>query len=417
MKKGIVILGCGLSGMLTALSFAKRNIKTTILEYQSINAINFGTDIRTTALTPASVKFLNNINIWDKLEIFASKMLEVYVVDNKAPEMLWLKDVKNNEPLGYIISNNDLKKILLEEVKQNALIEIIDQFDYQKVESQNDQTIIYYQHTKLPSDDFAARRGGAKPIDNRQALSNNACKFISEEYKMIQSDLLVVCDGVNSKVRSYYFSNKIEKTYQQTALTFNIRHNKSHDNCAIEHFMPSGPFAILPLKNPFCSSVIWSTAERQAPLLLNLSKEQLEYLVNKNCGNSLGIIQIDSEISTFPLKARVSNKYFYNRIVLVADSAHLIHPLAGQGLNQGIKDIDTLTQLIFDREIHQETLAQYHKLRQEDNFIMYMITENLNSIFSNHSKALWYLRRLGFVTIDKVQFVKNFILQYAMGKR
>lgn len=382
MKKEIVILGCGLSGMLTALSFAKRNISTTILEYQSIGTINFGLDTRTTALTPSSVSFLNHIDIWPKIEIFASKMLDVYIVDNKAPEMLWLKDVKNNDPLGYIISNNDLKKILLEEVKQNILIEIIDQFDYQKVESQIDQTIIYYQHDKI-----------------------------------IQSDLLVVCDGVNSKVRSYYLSNKIEKIYNQTALTFNIRHNKSHENCAVEHFMPLGPFAVLPLKNPHCSSVIWTVSAQQAPLLLHLDQDEIVYLVNKNCGNSLGMIELDSKISAFPLKARISNKYFYNKIVLIADSAHIIHPLAGQGLNQGIKDIDTLTQLILVSGISEKTLTQYQTLRKEDNFIMYMITENLNSIFSNHSQILWYLRRLGFGTIDKVQFIKNSILQYAVGGR
>ncbi len=380
MKKGIVILGCGLSGMLTALAFASKNIKTTILEYQPITSSKLYTDIRTTALTPRSVSFLNNINIWHKMEELVSYMLDIYVVDNKASEMLWLKDVKRNAPLGYIVKNSDFKKILLEEIRNNLLIEIIDQFDYQKVESRNDCTIIH-----------------------------------GKDQQIIQTDLLIVCDGFNSAVRAYYFSNEVEKTYNQTALTFNISHTKDHENCAIEHFMPSGPFAVLPLKDQYSSSIIWTVAEGQAPLLLNLPKAEIEYLINKNCGNSLGGVKIDSAISSFPLQARIVKKYFYNKIVLIADSAHIIHPLAGQGLNQGIKDIVTLSRVIYEKDINNETLVLYQKLRKDDNFAMYMITDNLNNIFSNHSQILWYLRRGGLKAIDNIPLVKEFILQYASG--
>lgn len=383
MHKGIVILGCGLSGMLTALAFANKNIKTTILEYQAITANNLYADIRTTALTPVSVNFLNNINIWDKIKNLAGKMLDIYVVDNKAPEMLWLKDIHHNDPLGYIISNSDLKRILLAEVTNNPLIEIIDQFDYKAIESENDYTMIH-------------------------SLNHDPT---------IKSDLLIVCDGFNSRVRSYYFTNEVEKTYNQIALVFNIRHTKNHENCAVEHFMPQGPFAVLPIQDQYCSSIIWTVAQELAPLLLNLPIAEIEYLLNNNCGNSLGIVKIDSQISSFPLKARLTQKYFYNKIVLVADSAHIIHPLAGQGLNQGVQDIATLSSLIHAQGINNETLALYQQARKADNFAMYMITDNLNNIFSNHSQILWYLRRGGLKAIDHMQFVKDLILQYAVGYR
>lgn len=381
-KKEIVILGCGFSGMLTALSFAKEGIKTTILEYQSINSDNFCTDIRTTALTPASVQFLRDLNVWFEIEKIASKMLEVYVVDNKAPEMLCMPNIQGNDALGYIVKNSEFKKILLASVRKNPLIKVIDQCDYKKVDSKPDYSTIY--------------------------LDDN---------KTTNSDLLIVCDGRNSKVRQYYFFNKIEKTYNQTALTFDIKHEKDHENCAIEHFMPSGPFAILPLKDQKASSIIWTTGQEQAALLMSLPKEEFEYLASKNCGNSLGSIALDSTISSFPLKARIASKYFYNKIAVVADSAHIIHPLAGQALNQGIKDIETLTQLVVSSGISVGMLERYQKLRQNDNCHMYMITESLNSIFSNHSKPLWYLRRLGLKTIDNIQPIKNLLVEYAMGRR
>ncbi|XVN42389.1 MAG: FAD-dependent monooxygenase [Candidatus Rickettsia vulgarisii] len=382
MTNNISILGCGFSGMLTALAFAKQNIKVTILENRSVASDDFCSDVRTTALTPESIKFLDNINIWQEIEQQVGKMLDVYVVDNKAPEMLDLRDTKENKPLGYIVNNSDFKRALLQKVQENPLIEIVDQFSYKKITSLNSQTVI--------------------------ECSDN---------KVIKSDLLIVCNGHNSQVCSYYFANKIEKSYKQIALTFNIKHSKNHEDCAMEHFMPEGPFAVLPLKSQNHSSIIWTVREEQASLLLSLPNDEIEYLVNRNCGTSLGTVKIASKISSFPLKARVTNKYFHNRIVLVADSAHIIHPLAGQGLNQGIKDIDALTRLIASLGISEETLRQYQKAREEDNFVMYMITENLKMVFSNHSNVLWYFRRLGLDMINNIPIVKNWLLQYAMGQR
>ncbi|WP_342269594.1 FAD-dependent monooxygenase [Rickettsia endosymbiont of Orchestes rusci] len=425
----VIILGSGLSGMLTALSMAKVGIKTTIIESKSITAANFYSDIRSTAITPYSQNFLNNLEIWSELENLAAEMQDVYVVDNKAPEILhlrnklrchsreggnlekasshpefisgytnnkMLKQVQHDEldsrfrgndinelaaPLGYVVKNSEFKKALVTKIKESSFINLIDECEYKKVESNPDHCVI--------------------------TLDNN---------KKITCNLLIVCDGYHSKVRSYYFSEEVEASYQ-TALTFNIKHEVKHDNCAMEHFLPLGPFALLPLRDQNSSSVIWSTELTQASLLQNLSAEEFTYLVQRNCGKSLGKITIDSEISAFPLKARLANRYFHNRIVLIADSAHIIHPLAGQGLNQGIKDIEALTKLINITGIKEETLRQYQKLRQDDNFIMYKITDELNNIFSNYSKNLRCLRQIGFKAINNFRPIKNLITSYAMGER
>ncbi|WP_341792822.1 MULTISPECIES: FAD-dependent monooxygenase [unclassified Rickettsia] len=414
----VIILGSGLSGMLTALSMAKIGIKTTIIESKSIKANNFYSDIRSTALTPATKNFLSHLEIWSKIENLAAEMQDVYVVDNKAPEILHLrnklrchsraggnpenilksknkcgmeKDLDSrfrgndiNElaaPLGYVVKNSEFKKALVTKIKESSFINLIDECEYKKVESNPDHCVI--------------------------TLDNN---------KKITCNLLIVCDGYHSKVRSYYFSEEVEASYQ-TALTFNIKHEVKHDNCAMEHFLPLGPFALLPLRDQNSSSVIWSTELTQASLLQNLSAEEFTYLVQRNCGKSLGKITIDSEISAFPLKARLANRYFHNRIVLIADSAHIIHPLAGQGLNQGIKDIEVLTKLINITGIKEETLRQYQKLRQDDNFIMYKITDELNNIFSNYSKNLRCLRQIGFKAINNFRPIKNLITSYAMGER
>lgn len=374
-KINIAILGCGLSGMLTALSFAQKGIETTIFESKSIKSPEFFKDIRTTALTPYSKNFLSSIDIWKDLEEFVAEMQDVYVVDNKASEIL---DLRNDDDslLGYVIKNNDFKKILLSKVTNNSLITLIDNNQYQEVISHNDYSII---------------------------------KFDDEQ---IKCNLLIICDGANSKVRSHYFANEIEKPYQ-TALTFNIKHEKPHENCAMEHFLPLGPFALLPLKDQNSSSVIWSTSASQASLILDLPIEEVRFLTQRNAGNSLGKITIDSEMSSFPLKARMANRYFHNKMVLIADTAHTVHPLAGQGLNQGIKDIETLSIIVSNNG----TLQEYQKLRQDDNFIMYKLTDELNNIFSHYSKNLRCIRQIGFKAINNLKPIKNLITSYAMGKR
>ncbi|XVN41250.1 MAG: 2-octaprenyl-6-methoxyphenyl hydroxylase [Rickettsia endosymbiont of Argas persicus] len=368
------ILGCGLSGMLTALAFAKKGIETTIFESKSIKSSAFFNDIRTTALTPSSKDFLSSIDVWQELEEFAAEMKDVYVVDNKSPEIL---ELQADSSLGYVIPNNDFKKILLSKVVDNPLITLIDNKEYQEVISRSEYSVV---------------------------------KF--NDKTQVKCDLLIVCDGVNSKVRSHYFANEIEKPYQ-TALVFNIKHEKPHENCAMEHFMPLGPFALLPLKDQYASSVVWSTSAEQADLIMNLPIEEVRFLTQRNAGNSLGKITINSKISSFSLKARIANRYFHNKIVLIADSAHVVHPLAGQGLNQGIKDIETLINIV-NKNL---PLSEYQESRQADNFIMYKLTDELNNIFSNHSKSLRRLRQIGFKAINNFKPVKNLITSYAMGKR
>ncbi|MGX6960278.1 MAG: 2-octaprenyl-6-methoxyphenyl hydroxylase [Rickettsia endosymbiont of Pentastiridius leporinus] len=375
-QSNIAVLGCGLSGMLTALAFAKKGIETTIFESKSVSNSNFFNDIRTTALTPSSKKFLSSINVWQELEEFASEMKDVYVVDNKAAEILELRN-DDDAVLGYVVKNNDFKKILLPEIINNPLITLIDNNEYQEVISHSEHSIIKFK-------------------DNSQ----------------IKCDLVIVCDGSNSKVRNHYFANEIEKPYQ-TALVFDIKHEKPHENCAMEHFMPLGPFALLPLKDQYASSVVWSISDRQASIIMNLPIEEVRFITQRNAGNSLGRITIDSEVKGFPLKARIANRYFHNKIVLIADSAHVIHPLAGQGLNQGIKDIESLISVISNNL----SLAEYQKSRQADNLIMYNLTNELNNIFSNHSKSLRHLRQIGFKAINNFKPIKNLITGYAMGDR
>ena len=383
-NNNIVILGCGLSGMITALALAKYNICNTIVEAQTTTNPEFFNDIRTTAINASSRNIFEKIGIWQELLELCGPINDIYVVDNKAPEMLHflIEDTSKNRKMGYLIENTKLKKCLYDLVKQNKFITVLDNIKYQKINNNSDYCEL--------------------------ALSNNI-KLVCK--------LLIACDGKNSRAKNLFFSNDIEEDYKQKALTFIVGHEKNHEGTAVEHFMPTGPFAILPLKDPYKSSIVWTVSESYASALLTIEPEEFTYLVQENFGSFLGKIKIQSKMAVFPLKAYTARKYYNNSIALIADTAHIIHPLAGQGLNQGIKDIDCLTSLIAANSINKDTLINYQKLRQDDNKNMLLITDVINSIFSSNSKIFHSTRRLGFKAIEKIPHLKGMLIKYAMGER
>jgi 2-octaprenyl-6-methoxyphenol hydroxylase len=379
----IVILGCGLSGMITALSFAKLRVHSTIIEAKSTSDDAFLEDMRTTAITSTSKKFLNDIGVWPALNEISGKILDIYVADNKAPEMLHFSSQRaEKEAMGYILKNTDFKSRLLDKVKGNGFITLKDKCAYTHFESTDDQFILHL-----------------------------------EDSNIIKCDLLIICEGHNSRIKKFYFTREMQKYYNQTALTFNVVHDKPHNGTAVEHFMSSGPFAILPLKDLNSSGVVWTLPTAECEVVKSLPLPEFEYQVQQHFGDFLGKLRIDSKIGVYPLKAYHTHNYFHQRIVLIADSAHIIHPLAGQGLNMGIKDIEVLTNLIHNNGISDSTLKKYQTQRRTDNKNMYLITDNLNRVFSNYSKVLWRMRRIGIKAIEEFAPLKSALVRYAMGRR
>jgi 2-octaprenyl-6-methoxyphenol hydroxylase len=384
MHPRITILGCGLSGMITALGFASHNIATNIIEGSSGDHKDFFNDIRTTALTAYSKKFFDNIGIWNKLAKISGPFNDIYVADNKAPQMLHFasSELEAGEVMGHLVQNTDFKKTLFNFVSASKLINVIENSSYEITKNTPDE-----------------------------------CELILNDKTKHDCDLLIVCDGQKSKARQKYFSSNIEKSYNQHAITFIVHHQKSHEGTAVEHFMPTGPFAILPLKDQNFSSIVWTINSSKKDVIMNLPRDEFTYLVQQNFGEFFGNIEIKGKIAAFPLKAYETKQYYNKKIVLVADTAHIVHPLAGQGLNQGIKDIATLISLVMEYGDNHYMLEQYQKLRKVDNNNMLEITDTINSAFSNQSKLLHGMRQAGFKIIEQVSPLKKLLIRYAMGKR
>lgn len=380
----IVIAGCGLAGMITALALANSNIAVTILEKRSIADPKFSADPRTTALNASSKEFFDKIRIWPEMERFFAPINDIYVVDNKSNDILHFASQVTSEKkvMGYMIKNDVFRKQILELTKAKKLITIIDQVDYSAI-SESD-------HVRIK---------------------------LSDDKEDMIADLLIVCDSARSQIASQYFAKKIDKQYNQYALVFNVRHEKSHEHGAVEHFLPNGPFAILPLQDLHHSSIVWTIPMRLNEVLMSMNGEEFLYNVQQNFGQFLGKIEIIDEVGSYPLRAYVAKSMVHNRIVLAADSAHVIHPLAGQGLNQGIQDIENLIQKILIYGIDDQALRLYEKERLQDNMRMYRITDGFNMIFSNNSKLLFHFRQTAFKILEKFTPLKALFVAYAMGKR
>lgn len=388
MKTNIHIFGCGISGMLIALSLAKAGIKSEIIEIKSKEELANPKDPRTTALSLSSKEFLKSQNIWEYLEPFCEEIKDIYVCQRMSENILHIDSASHE--LGTMICNNVLRRELFELAKKNPLINI----------------------------HYSSKYADLKPQANKVEFSISS----NDKIENIISDLTIAADGKFSEAKQLFFKNKITKDYEQKAIVFNIKHSKPHGGGAIEHFLYRGPFATLPLKGGFSSSIVWSENSEIADFLITQPNNILEKLIAKFIGGSLGEIEIITKPESFPLSAFISERYYNGMLALVADTAHSMHPLAGQGLNMGIKDISCLTNLIIKYNSlglkpDQSLLANYQRQRALDNIAMVKITDSIDMVFTLKIPSINKLTEIGLSLLNSMPFIKTKLVDYAKGRR
>lgn len=378
----IAIIGAGVVGMMTSIALAKKGISVDLFERGDLS---FPDDQRAIAITKKSKHIMQEIGVWEGFEGLFSKMNDIYVVDNKSPRMLHLAKEDVGEELGYMIEMNDLKTKLKEA------------FDKEKLVNLSTETTV-------------------KVISNE--YNNVEVEIKNKETAKCTYDLLLLCSGGKSEIREQFFVDRISKYYRQTVISFSVKHEKGHNGTAVEHFMPSGPFAILPHKDNYKSSIIWTEPSDLVAIYQNMPQDNFMEELESRFGPFLGKITMNSKLYFYPLSAKITQNYYNNRIVLVGDSAHVIHPLSGQGLNQGIKDVEAICNIIernlsVGLDLNEQALREYENLRKHDNYLMYLVTDNINRIFSNNSPILRPVRRLGLSMLDKVPFIKKKLIKFA----
>lgn len=241
----------------------------------------------------------------------------------------------------------------------------------------------------------------------------------------MRARLAVAAEGRASPLRQAAGIPVIRYPYRQSGVVCAIAHELSHGNGALEHFLPGGPFAQLPLGptrgEPHVSAIVFTEATAVAEALMRLDDAAFTREVQRRLGSYLGRIRLLGQRWNYPLSAMLATRYFDTRLVLVGDAAHGIHPIAGQGFNLGLRDATVLANLLLDalaerRDIGEAgLLGQYQRQRRPDNLAMLAATDALDRLFSNDNRALRLARDVGIAAVHRMPPLKRFFMRRAMG--
>ncbi len=256
-------------------------------------------------------------------------------------------------------------------------------------------------------------------------VEDDAVEIVFTEGAPERAALLVAADGARSRLREQAGIGWVGWNYRQSGIVATIGHERPHHGRAVEHFLPSGPFAILPLsdggKLGHRSSIVWTERSENVEPLLSLDAVDLLAEIETRFGLELGEIVLESPVNAYPLGFGVARRFVDHRFALLGDAAHLIHPIAGQGLNLGLKDVAALAEAIVDAARlgldpgRLDVLEDYEKARRFDTVAMGAVTDGLNRLFSNDATPLRLARDLGLGMVDRVPGLKRFFIREAAG--
>lgn len=247
-----------------------------------------------------------------------------------------------------------------------------------------------------------------------------AARLMLDDGRVLTAPLLVAADGGQSTLRGMAGIGVIAHDYRQTGLVTTIGHELPHDGVAYEHFRPAGPFASLPLPGNR-SSLVWTESSDAAPRFLAMAPDELAGEIEAVMGSTLGAVTVEEKLMGFPLRLQIARDFVAPRLALVGDAAHVVHPIAGQGLNLGLKDVAALAEVVIDAirlgldHGGDDVLARYQGWRRLDTSGMAAMTDGLNRLFSNDIAPVRALRDFGLGLVDRAGPIKSALIRTASG--
>jgi len=388
----VIIVGGGMVGTASACALSQLGLSVAIIDIKSAQTQwqQDTIDMRVSAITLASQRILKRLNAWPLiLEKRANAYEHMHVWDASGSGYIHFDCADIGEPcLGHIIENNVVISSLWQIIQQQT----IDIFAPAQIE-----TIHFHHHQ----------------VEILLQYNQNTLNLTSK--------LIIAADGAQSLLRQQASIEVTAWSYHQHALVCTVKTSESHQQTAWQRFLSSGPLAFLPLQENYCS-IVWSTSPEQANQLKHASDEQFLLELNSAIAESpLGEVNQTSSRGVFPLQRQHAQSYIAQRMVLVGDAAHTIHPLAGQGVNLGFLDVASLTQVISqaleqNKDIGaQHILRRYERARKGDNLLMMSSMDAFKWLFSNNNPSLSLLRNSGLKLSNQLPGVKNYFMQQAMG--
>jgi 2-octaprenyl-6-methoxyphenol hydroxylase len=386
-------------------------------------------DPRASAIAAAARRLFEAIEVWDAVATDAQPILDMVVTDSKLDDavrptfLTFGGEVEPGEPFAHMIENRQLVDALVAKAKEldvDLRATAVESFDYRRAELRISKD---NPHPNPPP--FRGRedsRHGHPPPERGRNVEGGS-QFIDVQLadgETISARLLVGADGAHSKIRETAGIATHGWNYDQHAIVTTVAHERAHNGRAEEHFLPAGPFAILPLTGKRCS-IVWTENAREATRIVALPDAEFHAELEKRFGLRLGDIALAGPRRAFPLGLFTARAFIAERLALVGDAAHIIHPIAGQGLNMGLRDVAALAEAIADAARlgldigGDDTLERYQRWRRFDTMTMGVATDGLNRLFSNSNDVLRLARDIGLGLVERMPALKRVFIREAAG--
>ncbi|OWO96486.1 2-octaprenyl-6-methoxyphenyl hydroxylase [Rhizobium esperanzae] len=386
----MLVVGGGYVGLSAAVAVkqAAPHLKVSVVEAAPEHV--WKKDERASAVIAAAAKMLEIFGIWTEIEPEAQPITKMIVTDSRTSDpvrpvfLTFDGEVAEGRPFAHMIPNVAM---------------------------------------------VAALRGACERlgIDIRHGLSATELKthdshagVTLSDGSTLESRLVVACDGVRSRLRDLAGIRTVTWDYGQSGIVATVEHERPHDGCAEEHFLPAGPFAILPLPNNH-SSLVWTERTHDADRLVAADDLIFEEELERRFGHKLGALKVIGDKRAFPLGLTLARSFVAPRLALAGDAAHGIHPISGQGLNLGFKDVAALAETIVEADRlgldigSINILERYQTWRRFDTFRMGVTTDVLNRLFSNDAMPIRIARDVGLGIVDRLPRLKSFFISQAAG--
>ena len=413
----ILIAGGGLTGLSLAIALRRAlgNSFKVVLADPGLERAS--ADARASAIAAAARRLFETIGVWQKVADQAQPILDMVVTDSQLDDAMrptfltFGGEVAPGEPFAHMIENAPLIAALLAEARDA------------EVDLRAGAVLAFDPHPGPPL--FKGREDsphGHPPRErgrNEVGVSSRIDVTLSNG-EIISTKLLAAADGARSAIRERAGIASFGWDYGQAGIVTTVAHERPHRGRAEEHFLPAGPFAILPLTGNR-SSIVWTEESGEAARIIALPDKEFHAELEKRFGLHLGDIAVAGLRRAYPLGLSVARAFIAERIALVGDAAHVIHPIAGQGLNMGLRDVAALAEAVVDAVRlgldpgGAPVLERYQRWRRFDTMAMGIATDGLNRLFSNRSDALRLVRDVGLGLVERLPALKGFFIREAAG--
>jgi len=404
----VLIVGGGLVGLSLAVALADAGIEVVVVDREDPGAqLGQGFDGRSAAIAQGSRQALEGIGLWRHLEAEAEPILDIRVSDGRvgaAASRLFLhydhRDVDEGS-LGFIIENRMIRRAL--HARSGALVAL-------------------------------TRLAPAKLLGLKREAGRVAAEISDEAgITRVTAQVAISAEGRDSTLRKRAGIGATKWDYGQSGIVCTVAHENPHGGVAHENFLPSGPFAMLPMTDGedgtdggggarvHRSSIVWTERQALVPAMMALDGRAFSAEIQRRFGDSLGALRAIGGRWAYPLSLIHAERYVDHRLALVGDAAHGIHPIAGQGLNLGLRDVAALAETLVDaRRLGldlgaADVLARYQRWRRFDNLMLIAATDSLNRLFSNDLAPVRLARDLGLAAVNRMPPLKKLFMRHAMG--